>query len=179
MCDSEQRQSALSALLREVDGLTVYRNQKAPQPLARGQQAAPHKPLLLLLAVRLLVVDNAARLSPHARYETPLRALLQTYNSGKTQHPEYPFVRLAKSRALWETTLPGEAAQLTPELSSAYLLENAIAGGFTLEAAEALRVDGAAPTFARAVLTRWFSHLGARDRFRLAVAVGLEELVLS
>lgn len=69
----------------------------------RGEQRAPHKPLLLLYALgRLVNADQ--RLIPFADVERDLRSLLLEFGpERKACHPEYPFWRL-QNDGIWELT---------------------------------------------------------------------------
>ena len=69
----------------------------------RGEQRAPHKPLLLLYALGRLVNANE-RLIPFADVDRDLRSLLVEFGPGrKACHPEYPFWRL-QNDGIWELT---------------------------------------------------------------------------
>ena len=70
-----------------------------------GGQRAPHKPLLLLLALGRLQ-RGADRLALFEEIEGPLTDLLRRFGPPrKVEHPEYPFGRLRKD-GLWE--VPGD-----------------------------------------------------------------------
>ena len=79
------------ALRARLDGLTVWR---------RGGQRAPHKPLLLLLALARFA-SGEERLSFSA-VEAPLRGLLRDFGPARAgYHPQYPFWRL-QNDGLWQ-----------------------------------------------------------------------------
>lgn len=90
----------------------------------RGERA-PHKPLLLLLALGRLLHEEP-RLGRYAgEIETPLRGLLERFGPPRRSiHPEHPFGRLVTD-GLWET--PGVEG---PPPTAKQLREHEIAGGF-------------------------------------------------
>jgi putative restriction endonuclease len=66
----------------------------------RGSERAPHKPLLVLLALGAL--SRGERSLSFAEVETKLGALLKEFGPPrKATHPEYPFWRLQKDVGLW------------------------------------------------------------------------------
>src|SRR5439155_15344731 len=68
---------------------------------SQQQGPAPHKPLLILLALGR-VYNGHPRLAPFSEYETPLRELLNTYNpDARAVSPDLPFWHL-QSDGLWE-----------------------------------------------------------------------------
>ncbi len=68
----------------------------------RGGQRAPHKPLLLLVALARLL-RGQPRLMTFAQVEETLVSLLRDFGPPrKSFHPEEPFCRLANDNALWE-----------------------------------------------------------------------------
>ena len=74
------------------------------RPWKRGDKRAPHKPLLLLMALGRLQ-RGEGRLVAFSEVEADLLRLLKKYGpSRQSYHPEYPFWRLQNDR-LWE--VPG------------------------------------------------------------------------
>jgi|SRR5947209_16416086 len=79
-------------ILTRVNDLNVWR---------RGDERAPHKPLLILLALAR-VAQGQKRLTLFSEIEKPLNELLKHYGPArKSIHPEYPFWRL-QSDGLWK-----------------------------------------------------------------------------
>lgn len=100
---------------------------------------APHKPLLLLLALTN-VLNSPKRWLPYSEVEPDLRELLEKYGRPqKTQNPNMPFWRL-KNDGLWELD---KTDDLTPnsggDVSNSNLLENNVSGGFIKPVHETLR----------------------------------------
>ena len=78
--------------LTSLEGLNVWK---------RGGERAPHKPLLLLLALGRLS-QNENRLVRHEEVETRLRRLLESFGPPrKVTHPEFPFWHV-QTDGLWE-----------------------------------------------------------------------------
>jgi len=114
--------------------------------IRRAQRAgiyAPHKPLLILLALARLQ-RGEQRLVSFAAVDQPLKQLLAEFgpsSAAKSRH--YPFWHLATDGrgALWELTGPREflkrAAGHTPGLTE--LRKHEVKGGFPLDVDEALR----------------------------------------
>lgn len=85
-------------LLKRTRSLNVWK---------RGGERAPHKPLLLLLALGRME-GGEARLMSYRDIDEPLKELLEQYGPPrKSQHPEYPFWFL-QSDQVWE--VPGAEA---------------------------------------------------------------------
>lgn len=96
---------------------------------ASGRRA-PHKPLLLLLALGRLQ-RGEARLVPFGEIEAPLTRLLVRFGPPrKAQHPEYPFGRLCTD-GLWEIPDDGRLSRTrSGDLHKAPLIREKVAGGF-------------------------------------------------
>lgn len=140
---------------------------------ARGDERAPHKPLLLLMALSR-IQRGEERLVAFSDLEYDLRALLEAFGpSRKSHHPEFPFWHL-QSDGLWE--IPGREL-LTPKKGGASptagtLRENEAAGGLP-ERYDALlrRKPGLVATAARSILSAHFPESLYDD---LVAAVGLD-----
>lgn len=77
---------------KQIQSLSVWR---------RGDQRAPHKPLLLLLTLSR-IVHNAERLVTFTDIEDPLKSLLERYGPPRQSYnPAYPFWRL-QNDGIWE-----------------------------------------------------------------------------
>lgn len=102
--------------LRRLGALRIWRR--------RGERA-PHKPLLLLLALGRLLQEEPRLGHYTGEIETPLRHLLERFGPPRRRvHPEHPFGRLVTD-GLWET--PGVEG---PPPTAKHLREREIAGGF-------------------------------------------------
>lgn len=107
---------------------------------ARKGQRAPHKPLLVLLALAR-TRDGLPRLVEFGEVEGPLRDLLINFGPERQHyHPEYPFWRLQHDR-LWEvidgSDLPRRASNTDP-LASA-LRKHRVRGGLIVDLDRVLR----------------------------------------
>lgn len=97
----------------------------------RDGERAPHKPLLLLLA--LAGVDRKEpRLHPFAEIKDKLKYLLMEFGPPrKIYRPSYPFIRL-QNDGIWEVT-GNKILDPRRDWSNNALLENKTFGGFTQE----------------------------------------------
>jgi putative restriction endonuclease len=74
------------SIIDRVDKLNVWH---------RGDHRAPHKPLLLLLALSRF--SQGEESLPYAVLESPLTELLKEFSPSKSSyHPEYPFLASSK-----------------------------------------------------------------------------------
>jgi putative restriction endonuclease len=146
--------------------------------IRRAQRAgtyAPHKPLLILLALAR-VQRGEPRLVEFATVDAPLRSLLTEFgptSAAKSRH--YPFWHLATDGqgALWELNGPRELlsrpAAATPNLGE--LRMHHVHGGFPPDVYEALRK---VPGLLEAVTTRVLeTNFPATLHADIAAAVGL------
>ena len=108
--------------LRSLDRLNLWR---------RHGQRAPHKPLLLLLALGR-VARGRDRLARYRDIEGPLKDLLVRFGPPrKSLHPQAPFGRL-RTDGLWE--IPGDevlSATKSGDLHRSALIVHDAMGGFT------------------------------------------------
>jgi putative restriction endonuclease len=99
----------------------------------QGDIRAPHKPLLLLLALANLQ-QGKPRLMSFGEIEDKLEEVITAFGPNRPPHPEYPFWHL-RSEKIWEvpqsytvpTTSSGDADRK-------YLRDHKIQGGFSQEA---------------------------------------------
>ncbi len=85
-------------LLERLKKVTVWK---------RGGIRAPHKPLLILLALGR-AAERKPRLMRFSEVETPLRQLLMDFGPRRQSfHPEYPFWYLRNNK-IWEVQHAGE-----------------------------------------------------------------------
>lgn len=105
----------------------------------RGEQRAPHKPLLLLLALAR-ITRGEPRLTPFSELEADLSRLLREFGPPRrTQKPHYPFWRL-QNDGLWE--IP-QAGSVQTNTSGDIRLTDArrLTGGLPESRHETLRAD--------------------------------------
>lgn len=138
----------------------------------RGDQRAPHKPLLLLLALARLESEGPGLL-PYAEIAEPLRDLLADFGPPRrTHHPEYPFRRLV-SDGIW--TFQVERADRVREGSDPshrQLLDAGARGGFTPETASLLQKH---PELHRQAIDRLMeAHFPPSYHDEILTAVGLD-----
>jgi len=120
-------------VLNRIKHLNVWR---------RGEERAPHKPLLILLSLAR-ITRGCERLTPFGELQKPLSELLRHYGiPGRRVHPEYPFWWL-RSDKIWEVPnaerLPRRSGDREPLKSE--LVKCGIQGGFTAPVYELLRND--------------------------------------
>jgi len=88
----------MTVIMKPKEILARIRNLR---PWVRGDIRAPHKPLLLLLALAR-IAQGMPRLAGFGEIDKPLRLLLENYGPPRrTVHPEYPFWWL-QTDGLWE-----------------------------------------------------------------------------
>lgn len=97
----------------------------------KGDQRAPHKPLLILYALSRSLQSNE-RLIPYTEIDEKLRQLLIDFGPyRKSYHPEYPFWRL-QNDGIWEVA---NADQVTlrksrSDANKSELIKYNVSGGF-------------------------------------------------
>jgi len=143
----------------------------------RRQERAPHKPLLILLALGR-VVRGEHRLAAFPDVEEKLAHLLEEFGPPRQSvHPEYPFWRLQRD-GLWEVkgaeNLPRRSGDKEPLRSE--LREHGIPGGFLEEIDRAFRDDPY--LVAEAALAVLQNHFPESLHAEILAAVGLSHILL-
>ena len=108
-------------ILNQIRNLTVWK---------RGGERAPHKPLLLLLALGKLL-QNKSRMIPYEEIDKNLDILLREFGPVRVNYrTEYPFWRLQNDN-LWEVS-GAEVIELNKsgDPQKADLINYRVAGGF-------------------------------------------------
>lgn len=136
----------------------------------RGQRA-PHKPLLLLLALGR-VINNEERLVSYVDIERRLKELLRRFGPPrKAFHPEFPFGRLPNDN-LWE--VPG-SENLSRTASQDFLVgelrKHGVKGGFPERAYELLRHDAEIAREAAQELLHAHFPESLHDEIRVATGI--------
>ena len=151
------------SLLDRFDKLNIW---------SRGDQRAPHKPLLVLYALGRWSQGQPAEVS-FKELDPDLTALLREFGPPRQSfHPEYPFWRL-QNDGVWEVhaTKPLTARQSNTDAKKSELLSKNAIGSFTPEVQAALRSEPALVTTIAARLLE--SHFPESIHPDILAAVGL------
>lgn len=107
--------------LERIDAINVWKS---------GGQRAPHKPLLLLLALGM-ASRGRPRQSSFAELKRPLEGLLARFGPPRqTPHPEHPFIRLRKD-GVWDISrFQDVPLNRSGDASPRFLVDEGIAAGF-------------------------------------------------
>lgn len=106
----------------------------------RGDQRAPHKPLLLLLALGRIQA-GLPRLMPFDQIDTKLTQLLQEFGPSRASYyPELPFWHL-QSDQIWEMPRASGVLTASGSVSKKYLRDHHIEAGFTQEVYDLLKAN--------------------------------------
>lgn len=144
----------------------------------RGNQRAPHKPLLLLYALSRLQNDRTSRMR-YEDCESRLEELLRDFGPPrKSHHPNYPFIRLANDR-LWKVT-DRNGTQLvtanitTTQISSKRLVDIGIVGQLDPADEKTLLANPQLlyTTVRKLLIDNWPSSLHAEICDRLGLTLG-------
>lgn len=132
---------------------------------------APHKPLLLMIALRELLTGRE-RLIPFTEFDRELRPLLRKYTTSKSVHTEYPFWRLQRD-GIWEVvggdSLKRRASNSDPLRSE--LLTEPVRAGFSEAMFSRLHGD---PHFRTEFVREMLRHFPAKIHAELLRDAGLE-----
>ncbi|MBD3842474.1 MAG: HNH endonuclease [Campylobacterales bacterium] len=148
----------LEELKDSISNLTIWK---------KGNQRAPHKPLLILYALGQLQ-KNDLRLLPYEKVGNDLKQLLIDFGPiRKSYHPKEPFVRLSRDR-IWE--LDKEVILSNP--NNRKLLSDHVSGGFIPEVYNVLKSNmDHIPKLAQIILDQHFPSTIHED---ILSAVGLD-----
>ncbi len=94
----------------------------------RGDQRAPHKPLLILFMLSRML-RNEPRMVSYSEVVEPLQRLLDDFGPPRRSSPAYPFYHLA-SDGIWEFSV-ARSYNIVGSPSSRFLLDNNVSGGFS------------------------------------------------
>ncbi|MFD0715500.1 phosphorothioated DNA-binding restriction endonuclease [Paenibacillus sp. GCM10027626] len=115
-------------LIHKISNLSIWK---------KNGQRAPHKPLLLLLA--LAEIQQNHSMLPYEQVRAKLKNLLIEFGpSRKSYHPEEPFVRLVTD-GIWQLSQPVDKQRFSDKL----LVTEQVSGGFSAEVLSLLRGDEA------------------------------------
>lgn len=131
----------------------------------KGDQRAPHKPLLILYALGQL---RNKRFLPYAEVKDTLKGLLKEFGpSRQSYHPEEPFVRLTKD-GVWSLNFDTDFVKINNQ----WLSKNGVVGGFNNEVYSLLiKDDSLVREIAEMVLIKHFPETIHED---ILNAVGLD-----
>jgi len=139
----------------------------------KGGQRAPHKPLLVLLALGRLQHGHE-RLAPFSAIEKELARLLTEFGPPRRSvHPEYPFWRLQRDR-VWEVSVSQDLKrrQGNSDPLKSELLKSKVRAGFPQDVFENLQLH---PELVRALAWQMLrSHFPESLHSTVALSVGLD-----
>lgn len=102
----------------------------------KGDQRAPHKPLLILFAISE-IQKGKPRLIPYSEARGKLKELLMEFGPlRKSYHPEQPFVRLVND-GIWDLSSPINISKFTNK----QLIDDEISAGFKPEVYDLFKKD--------------------------------------
>ena len=109
--------------------------------MQRGDERAPHKPLLVLYAISKLL-KGEERLLPYSEVDEKLGRLLREFGPKRKKYrPEFPFWRL-QNDGVWEIS-DAHGIKVSPggDVNRGDLVRFEVAGGFTEGIAQQLQTD--------------------------------------
>jgi putative restriction endonuclease len=133
----------------------------------RGDQRAPHKPLLILYALGKLQASSS-RFLAYEEVKDALKTLLKEFGPPRrSYHPEDPFVRLTND-GIWNLNSDADSVRINNQ----WLQRNGVTGGFNDEACSLLKNDpGLVREVAEMLLHEHFPETIHED---ILTAVGLD-----
>ncbi|AHF06016.1 restriction endonuclease [Desulfitobacterium metallireducens DSM 15288] len=147
-----------SELKDRINSLSIWK---------RGEERAPHKPLLILLALGQLQSRNKQSLYYEEVRELLKELLVEFGPSRKSYHPEQPFVRLAND-GIWELN----TSVKRDDIKDSWLMKHQVVGGFNDEVYSILNGnDGLIREIAEIVLNNHFPDTIHED---ILTSVGLD-----
>lgn len=150
-------------LKRRINNLSIWK---------KGDQRAPHKPLLILLALGQVQNENKRFISYEFTREKLTELLREFGPIRKSYHPEEPFVRL-KRDGIW--MLDKEVNEKSP--SNRQLLNDEVAGGFNQDIYQLLNENpGLVQELTHIILDQHFPETIHED---ILDAVGLDFTVFT
>jgi hypothetical protein len=137
----------------------------------RGDERAPHKPLLLLYCLAR-VARGEPRLVSYEEAVDDLRKLLKEFGPyRKIHYPSYPFVKLCNDGGFWEIK-GNRVLNTTRDWSDQDLIQNNTSGGFTVEVYELLKKEkNLVKELASLILNQYFLKTLHKD---IITRVGLD-----
>lgn len=139
----------------------------------RGDERAPHKPLLLLYALGRLQNDRTSRIS-YKHSESQLKGLIRDFGPPRKYYrPEYPFTKLPND-GLWEVTAKAGAKVRTNRKA---LIDSGTVGQFKQRDEEALLADPQLlyTTARKLLFDNWPDSLHADICNRVGLTLGILE----
>jgi putative restriction endonuclease len=157
-------------ILKLFDNINVW---------SRGDERAPHKPLLLLYALGKCLRGENRFLSFKDSNEDIRNLLIEFGPSRKSYHAEYPFWRL-KNDKLWELSSEDLIKRLgNTDPKKSELIDKDICGGFTNEIFEAIKKDRSlAIAIIETLLSKNFPD-SLHEDLLTAVGIDINELIKS
>lgn len=114
-----------SELKERINSLSIWK---------RGEERAPHKPLLILLALSQLQAKGSRLVSYEETRDTLRNLLIEFGPKRRTYHPEQPFVRLIND-GIWKLN----SLVKEEEIKDKWLLDHQVSGGFDEEVYQLLK----------------------------------------
>lgn len=145
-------------LIKQLNQLSIWK---------KGDQRAPHKPLLILYTLGELQKGDS-RLIPYRDAREKLKELLIEFGPLRSSyHPEQPFVRLIND-GIWELSTPINTSKFTNK----QLIENEVSAGFNSNVYDLLKND--IPLQKKVAETVLFAHFPETLHEDILECIGLD-----